>query len=543
MYQLVLALQAISIVVLMFEVVYMVTKISNRGQAMMFLFIVEVLINNIGYMMELLAESKETAMMGTCISYIGKSYLLLTVFAYVMYFCQKKVSKFVIGALMLFHSFLLLTVFAHNKTDLYYTNIEYVDEGWFSHLELGKGPMYLAFMAAIVIYTVIMVVVLIKQLKIFHTKYAHKQIYCLLSLILICFGSLVLMLTGVTCEYDCTALGYLLSALILMYGFIRNGMFETLKLAKEYVVDNMDAGVIVLDMEDNLLYYNSIAKNIYKDLTTDNKKSAIEEMQQSYENDEHVFADNRVYHISSEVIHESKSEVGHVYLLADVTDTYDYTERLESNVKDMSREVNRIQHAVISGLADMVEARDDLTGMHIHNTSLYVAIVAKALQKKKGKNSILTDSYVETMIEAAPLHDIGKIMISDTILCKPGKLTPEEYAIMQTHAARGAKMIEGIIARVGSTDYLDMAKDMAYYHHEKWDGSGYPQGLKGEEIPICARIMAIADVYDALRSKRSYKEEYSEAEALQIIRDSSGTHFDPELVEIFEDNILVIQQV
>ncbi len=543
MYGVVVALQAVSIVVLMLEVVYMVSKISNRGQAMMFLFVLEVLINNIGYMLELLAESKQTAFMGTCVSYIGKSYLLLTVFAYVMYFCQIKIPKVLTAVLMIFHSAILIIVFGYNKTNLYYTSVEYVDNGWFSHLELGKGPMYMAFMIMIGIYTVSMIGVLIRQLGIFHTKYAKKQIWCLLAVIIVCFISLILTLSGITCEYDCTALGYLLSAIILLYGFFRNGLFDTLKLAKEYVVDNMDAGVIVLDMEDNLLYYNAIAEKIYTDLNTRNKNAAIEEMKQSYENDEHVFATNRVFHISSDVIDEAGQKRGIVYLLSDVTDTYDYTEKLESDVKDMSREVTRIQHAVISGLADMVEARDDLTGMHIHNTSLYVAIVAKALQKKKGKTGILTDAYVETMVEAAPLHDIGKITVSDTILCKPGKLTAEEYEIMKTHAARGAKMIDEIIDRVGKTDYLVMAKDMAYYHHEKWDGTGYPQGLKGEEIPICARIMAIADVYDALRSKRSYKEEYSEAEALQIIKDSSGTHFDPELVEIFVDNILVIQQV
>ena len=183
-----------------------------------------------------------------------------------------------------------------------------------------------------------------------------------------------------------------------------------------------------------------------------------------------------------------------------------------------------------------------MTGTHIHNTSLYVAILAKAWQKK-ATNHMLTDRYVESMIEAASLHDIGKITISDTILLKPGKLTPEEFEIMKTHPANGAKMIEEIAARVGETDYLVVAKEMAHYHHEKWDGTGYPMGLKGEEIPVCARIMAIADVYDALRSKRSYKEEIPEKEALKIIREGAGTHFDPQIVDIFFENLLVIQQV
>ena len=543
MYELVVSLQAISMAILMFEVLYMSAKISNRGQAMMFLFVLEILINNVGYMIELLATTKEMAVLGTGISYIGKTYMLLTVFAYIMYFCQIMIPKIVYGVLVVFHTIILGLVFGYEKIGWYYTSVEYItDKGWYPHLELGKGPAYMAFEAVIVIYTILMVIALIHRLRVVHTKHVKKQLQCLLSLIGVCFVTYIVTLTGVTCEYDCTALGYLISALILYYGFFRKGMFDTLKLAKEYVVDNMDAGVMVLDMEDNLLYHNAIAERIYAELGTKQKQEAVEEMKQSHEHDEHVFADNKVFHISKDMIYENGQEQGVLYLLSDVTDTYDYTERLESNVKDMSKEVTRIQHGVISGLADMVEARDDLTGMHIHNTSLYVAILAKAFQKKKGKHT-LSDEDVETMIEASPLHDIGKIAISDNILCKPGKLTPEEYDVMKTHAARGAKMIEDIISRVGETNYLLVAKDMAYYHHEKWDGTGYPQGLKGKDIPLCARIMAIADVYDALRSKRSYKEEYPEAAALQIIKESAGTHLDPELVELFFDNLAVIQQV
>ncbi len=542
MYNLLVGLQAVSIVVLLLEVIYMVTRISNRSQTIMFLFVLEAMVNNMGYFLELTAKTKDVALMGTCVSYIGKSFLLLTVFVYVMQFCEIKVPKLITIILVVFHTVLLFTVFAREQTTLYYSSVEYVDNGLFSHLELGKGPLYIAFMALIGIYAVTMLIALVLKLKKTHVKYVRNQIICIISLIFVCAFSLLITLLGFVHEYDWTSMGYFASALILVYGFFRNKMFETLKLAKEYIVDSMDAGIVVTDMEGGHLYHNDLVEKIYPEIATADKAAAIEEMKAAYEKEEHIFAVNKVFYTTCNVIHEDGKDKGYIYLLSDVTDTYDYTEQLETDVTSMSREVKRIQHAVISGLADMVEARDDLTGTHIHNTSLYVAILAKALQKK-ATNHMLTDRYVESMIEAASLHDIGKITISDTILLKPGKLTPEEFEIMKTHPANGAKMIEEIAARVGETDYLVVAKEMAHYHHEKWDGTGYPMGLKGEKIPVCARIMAIADVYDALRSKRSYKEEIPEKEALKIIREGAGTHFDPEIVDIFFENLLVIQQV
>lgn len=543
MYTLMIAVQTISIVLLLFEIIYMVSKITNNGQSILFLFVLEILINNIGYLLELLAQSSETAIMGTCVSYIGKAYLVMTAFTYVMYFCQIKIPKVIIGIMMTFHSGVLFLVFAHNQTDLYYSSVNYVEEGLFPHLEMGRGPVYYVFMASIVVYVLLMLVALGKEYAEIHSKAVRRQILCLTISVLVCMVTLGITISGYFGNYDYTAFGYFVASLIFMFGFFRYGMFENLKQAKEYVVDNIESGVVILDTQDNLMYHNPVAEILYPELNQRKNRKVIEEIKLNYDEEDHIFANNKVYRITREEIIDQGKIQGILYMMIDITETYDYTERLKSDVRDMSREVTRIQHAVISGLADMVEARDDLTGMHIHNTSLYVAIVAKALQKKRGRNSKLTDEHVDTMIEAAPLHDIGKIAISDTILCKPGKLTPEEFETMKTHTAKGAKMIDDIIERVGETEYLLMAKDMAYYHHERWDGTGYPQGLKGEEIPLCARIMAVADVYDALRSKRSYKEEFSEKTAVQIMKESSGTHFDPELVDIFLDNISVIEQV
>ncbi len=216
-------------------------------------------------------------------------------------------------------------------------------------------------------------------------------------------------------------------------------------------------------------------------------------------------------------------------------------DNLEQKLEEKTREIKQIQHAIIVSFANIVETRDGFTGQHIKNTSRYVAILAKAMRRKYPDK--LTDLYVSAMIEAAPLHDIGKISIPDSILCKPGQLTNEEFEVMRSHSAKGANVISDILHDIGPSKYLETAKDMANYHHEKWNGSGYPIGLKGEEIPLCARIMAVADVYDALRSRRCYKEGMSKEKSFQIIKDGSGTHFDPDIVQIFEENIEEIEAI
>lgn len=537
-----LVMQSISIVVLLAEVVYMISRITNRGQALVFLFVLEAFVNNVGYLLELVAVTKETALMGTKISYLGKTYLLLTVFLYIAYFCKQYVLRILRLALVAFHTLILFLVFFAEKFNWYYSSVEYMDEGVFGHLVLGHGPVYMIYVVSMVFYTLAMLHMLIQRYMAIRNKTERRQIICLLAMICVNGLSIVLFLMNLTGGYDTTAMGYFASALILLFAIFRYSMFDTLEMAKGYVVDNMDSGVIVLDDEDNLLYYNGVAREIYPKL---NKKSyrIIEEIKGYYKAGEHYFSDDKVYQITRENIDSKERRRGQIYLISDITERYHYTEKLELDVEEKSKKINKIQHSIIASFANMVEARDGLTGEHIRNTSLYVAIVARALKRVNSFEHVLSEEEVETMIEAAPLHDIGKIAISDTILCKPGKLTEEEYGIMKTHSEIGAKMIDEAIEGVGDSNYMAMARDMAHYHHEKWDGTGYPNGLKGKEIPLCARVMAIADVYDALRSKRCYKDGFSKEKSLEIIKESSGSHFDPDIVDVFIQNIDAIEQV
>lgn len=196
-------------------------------------------------------------------------------------------------------------------------------------------------------------------------------------------------------------------------------------------------------------------------------------------------------------------------------------------------QVSQMQSGMISFMAEVVENRDDNTGGHIRRTAEYVKGITKELKKQGAYSDILTDRYMTDVAVAAPLHDIGKIHIPDAILNKPGRLTDEEFATMKTHTTAGEELLNHAKEELGTSEYLNMAVDMAAYHHEWWNGNGYPYGISGEAIPLCARIMAVADVFDALTSKRCYKSAMPLEKAYAIIREESGTHFDPAVVAAF----------
>ena len=199
--------------------------------------------------------------------------------------------------------------------------------------------------------------------------------------------------------------------------------------------------------------------------------------------------------------------------------------------------LHKFQNGLILVLADMVESRDQNTGDHVRKTAAYTDIIMRQLKKEGIYTEQLTDEFMYDVFHSAPLHDVGKISVSDTILNKPGKLTDEEFEIIKTHTTAGAEVIGRAMHTVSGegSNYLKEARNLACYHHEKWDGSGYPEGLKGEEIPLSARIMAVADVFDALVSVRSYKKGFSFEKAMGIIEEGAGSHFDPQVVKAFMD--------
>ena len=215
--------------------------------------------------------------------------------------------------------------------------------------------------------------------------------------------------------------------------------------------------------------------------------------------------------------------------------TTEDTVRYIRDVQEKNETISHMQHGLILVLADMVESRDQCTGDHVRKTAAYVKIILDQMKREGIYGDALSEEFMQDVVDAAPLHDVGKIQISDVLLNKPGKLTDEEYLKMQEHAAAGGEIISHAIDLVTDTGYLEEAKNLATYHHERWDGKGYPTGLAGTDIPLGARVMAVADVFDALVSRRSYKKPFSFEQAVDIIRSESGTHFDPQVVKAFLD--------
>jgi len=250
---------------------------------------------------------------------------------------------------------------------------------------------------------------------------------------------------------------------------------------------------------------------------------------------------------SIEHIHELKihtgDEVENLYFA--ITKTSDDSMRYVADVQKKTEELAQMQNALIMVLADIVESRDKNTGAHVRKTAAYTKIILYHMREKGYYTDKLTDSYISDVVNSAPLHDVGKIQVPDAILNKPGRLTEEEFKIMKEHTTAGQEIISQAIALVPNSGYLDEARNLAAYHHEKWDGTGYPYGISGEEIPLSARVMAVADVFDALVSKRSYKEPFPYEKAIQIIKDGAGKHFDPLIVDAFlsaEEEVRLVEE-
>ena len=206
---------------------------------------------------------------------------------------------------------------------------------------------------------------------------------------------------------------------------------------------------------------------------------------------------------------------------------------IDEIIRERTAQLENLQNAIIFGFADMLESRDEETGGHVERTSAYIQILLDTLSEQGIYDNTIKDLNREWFISSARLHDVGKIAISDTILNKPGKLTVEEFEIMKTHTIEGEKAIDKIASRTYDVEFLTNARLFAGNHHERWDGTGYPRGLSGMDIPFQGRLMAIVDVYDALMSERPYKKPFSEEETVRIIMEGSGNHFDPVVVDVF----------
>ena len=293
------------------------------------------------------------------------------------------------------------------------------------------------------------------------------------------------------------------------------------------------AGIFIL-----IISYALWKTSVYTSYPISSITACVELFAQSGEDQEKL--DENVKIIRSLDIH-TEDEVEKLYK-AICKMTLNQAEQMR-DIRHLSDSTAKMQDGLIITMADMVESRDSDTGAHVQKTAAYVKIIVEGLKKKGYYAQKITPKFMSDVVRSAPLHDVGKINIPDGVLNKPGKLTDEEFAIMKTHTTAGKKILENAISTVQGENYLKEARNMAAYHHERWDGKGYPEGLHGEVIPLSARIMAVADVFDALASPRVYKPAFPLEKALAILQEGAGTQFDAKCVEVFMDALPDVKMI
>jgi len=525
----VIIIHVIGLLVLTGEIAYILTQQSSRQQLNILFVIFNIAIWILAYSCELMASNVDMAMVAVRFEVIGQCVALINLFIFVRDFCQIKQPDWVLILLAAIGTIVLALAFTWDLHGLYYVSADFVPGHTFSNLVIKHGPAYWIFVAWVLGLFIMDLVFCIQTFKRDWNKtQKRKRLTLILVIVLSMLLGATLTFFNACGGYEASAMAAVVSVILMGVLFIRYNFFDAIVMAKTRAMKDAPTAFIIIDEYGEIEYTNDMADKLIetqKISTTDFVNNAL--------SNETITIDDQIYTAQRAKI-ESKGEYyGQALSLRNITDEYTYTEKLETDVAARTSEIKSIQRAAIIGLAQIFEARDGLTGKHIQNTSSYVELLAKQLKAEGLYSDVLTDSFIETITDVAPLHDVGKMAIPESILKKPGKLTPEEFDVIKTHSKIGADLIETNFRSMESDNYVDTAKDIALYHHERWDGTGYPNGLKEKEIPLSAQIMAVADTYDALVSIRVYKPRFSKEEAKAIMLEESGTHFNPVLVDSF----------
>lgn len=514
----------IGIGVLVIEIYYTFFQKQSKVQSSLLLMSIALLINYVGYLLELQARDLSTALMTVKISYMGKPFILLFMFLLVAEYCRIRIPKWLAGGMMFLQFMVTVLIHTCEHQKLFYTSIQFTEEGLFPHIVFGHGIIYNLYLLVVMLYAVAIVGMCLNTMKKAVSRRRKMQLLLFLLIVLVNTIMLGIYLSGITLGYDSTLVGYLIGTVIFSLSIFQLDLFDTVDLAKEQAISLMRDGIVVFDNKNEVLYRNRQATSLLPDMKTHTLFKHDPKQQIALEEGNYLFHEDKVYELDDQPIQKNDICYGHMFVLRDVTDSYHYMNRLQREVESKTEHIRIIQRKITLGMADMIESRDSNTGGHVKRTSDVIKIFAEQLKQCENEGRYSTKFY-DNVINAAPMHDLGKIAVEDAILRKPGAFTDEEYAEMKTHAAKGARIVEQVLKGVEDEAFLQVAINIAHYHHEKWDGSGYPDGLKGTQIPFEARIMALADVFDALVSKRCYKKEMSYEKAFQIIEESLGSHF------------------
>ncbi len=510
-----------------------------------------VLVANVGYLAGALAESAETVIIATKACYLGSVFLPMFEFFIIVRICRFRFPDWAKLLLGLLSTSVLLLSCTIGHSDIYYKSVTYMHMYGVGYCACEYGPWHFMWNLVLVGYTLANIVTIAYAART-RINVSYKNLIAVALMTLISIISFLIS-REVGSDTMVVPLVYVIDEFILFFVCLRVRMNDISDSVLESLGEENRNAYVAFSDKGIYLGCNDIAYKYFPELKEFRVDRAMPEdleiskhfkslmdsfVRKDSPSDSYFAYGRRNYRVCVRKVPRNK--ISHIVLfrIEDETTLQRYIKKLDTHntklkdvIKDNDRHIHAIQEQMIVGMAKMVESRDSNTGGHIMRTSGIVAIFAEELQKDKGFGR--TREYYDALIAAAPMHDLGKIAIDDKILRKPGSFTPEEFEVMKTHAEKGAAIVENLLAEIESPFFVEIAKNVACFHHERFDGSGYPYGLFGANIPFEARVMAVADVYDALVSKRCYKEQMSFEEAYNLIMNSMGTHFDPRLRDCF----------
>lgn len=514
------------------------------------LLFASILVINMGYMQLSDAQNLNAALYANQVVYLGSSFTPFFLVMCMADLCKIQVKRRYQLAFILFGCFLFTLSSSVGVVPWFYKSIDLVQRNGVTYVVKDYGPLHVINPIYSLTSATIGFAFIIRSFR------RRRDVSYITSTLLMA----AMMLTVGTyiaekafhLEVELMPIAYVVAETGLFFLLRRISLYDISVISTDSMVESDDYGFVLSDSKGKYLGGDVAAKNWFPEIRTLQIDARIKEENTEFlqllgkwnrgeEQKELVYLNSgdRVIEAKHTILKDGATRTIHCVYLRDDTANQEYTklmekyqQALEQDVTEKKKRISHIQNDIIISMASIVENRDNNTGGHIARTSDIMRIFVKHLLEK-GTFEEMTEIMAKRIIKAAPLHDFGKIAIPDVVLNKPGKFTDEEYALMKTHSAKGAAIVERILQNVEDEDFRTVSVNVAHYHHERWDGRGYPEGLKLDEIPFEARVMALADVFDALVSKRVYKESYSYDRAFLIIAESCGTQFDPELCKAF----------
>ena len=526
----------------------------NQNITYYLLTFVMIIICNMGYYSLSTSETLETALMGHRLIYLGGVFVPTFLLFSTMRLCHMEIPKWLVALVLSLSTIVLFFAFSVGYRDSYYKNVSLGQDNGISYLVKEYGPMHKLFIF-LLFGTVLLTIGIIMHSFIADKNVPYKVMFYILLIEVVTISCYLIkrILPG---NIDWTSVAYVIDEILLLMLIRRIGKYEIMENVANLLDEEATHGYIAFDENGCYVSCNEMAKEYLPEIEEQRVDEPLDEkyVPMIYahfgknlssadvkEEKRLIETGGRVLECSLKILHPGKSEKINGYLIEVIDDTQNqkylrllnnYNDDLEKEVRRKTEFVNKLQERMVLGMADMIENRDTNTGGHVKRTSDVVRIFADKLMEHKQQYGF-TDTFIASLIKAAPMHDLGKIAVDDRILRKPGKFTPEEFEEMKKHSEKGAEIVAHILDGVEDEEFVRIATNVAHYHHEKWNGEGYPCRLSGEKIPLEARIMALADVFDALVSKRCYKDKMDYDKAFGIIEESLGSHFDSEMGKLF----------